>query len=466
MPDGKQCFELLLEYTFEVDVACDVTPRAPLLNGTLYEGNYDAQFFFVYDSNKKLLGQGDAWPDPVKVPAKGTYTLRYQVRHDDLSALEKLKNMLVWVERAISPGLDLPCYGDIAEASSCGKTQGEMLLARGALTAVYFGEPPKSKLPKGAKPGDLLVGSMTCVKKENDLCRPKGWPCSFVVPPAPAAPEDTSGSGEEEKKQDDTAPLDESEAEKLAKEVRDLRVKALGKLSSSQKDGDWEELFAALVAEFTLSHLPLAQAKLHHLDREATRLGAKGKDDGGAATAASSLEAIVAAANVIIDALDAVEISSHFGLKLPDGDKTAAAKRKIMADKRAMLVDALLRKARAQLDMDKAEQGSPPLPPHTASLSSQFDGTVKVLQQWEDVFDASQAAKYGRVALGALWKKQALGKILVYTTKALKDSSAGSLEKDMRAAKTKAMRALGWDWLVDRQAVWDVVDNPQKFALF
>ena len=55
LPNGKQSYELVLEYSLTVDAACEVTPRAPLLNGTLYEANYDAQFYFVFDSKKRRL---------------------------------------------------------------------------------------------------------------------------------------------------------------------------------------------------------------------------------------------------------------------------------------------------------------------------------------------------------------------------------------------------------------------------
>jgi hypothetical protein len=41
----------------------------------------------VFDSNKKYLGCGDAWPDAVKV-AKGENTIRMQIRHDEVTVLQ------------------------------------------------------------------------------------------------------------------------------------------------------------------------------------------------------------------------------------------------------------------------------------------------------------------------------------------------------------------------------------------
>ena len=62
-------------------------------------------------------GHGDAWPDPVKLPKKGTYTIRYQVRHDAPAKLKRLEKMTVWAERSLSPAVDLPCFADVAEVS-------------------------------------------------------------------------------------------------------------------------------------------------------------------------------------------------------------------------------------------------------------------------------------------------------------------------------------------------------------
>jgi hypothetical protein len=53
----------------------ELLPRFPGLQGSLYESQFHAQFFMVFDSKKKLLGVGDAWPSAVKV-GKGKHTVR------------------------------------------------------------------------------------------------------------------------------------------------------------------------------------------------------------------------------------------------------------------------------------------------------------------------------------------------------------------------------------------------------
>jgi tripeptidyl-peptidase II len=97
----RQIYQLLLEYKFNMSSdGEEVTPRAMLLNGVLYESPLEAQFWMLFDSNKKLLGSGDAWPDSVKA-SKGENVLRLSVRHDQMGLLENLKDLVLVLERQL-----------------------------------------------------------------------------------------------------------------------------------------------------------------------------------------------------------------------------------------------------------------------------------------------------------------------------------------------------------------------------
>ena len=193
LPDGKQVYQLVLEYRFSVAEAGgeEVTPRAPLLNGVLYESPFEAQFFMAYDGSKKLLGCGDAWPGSVKCP-KGEVVVRLSVRHDELALLEGLKSMLLVLERALKGGKEVgvPDYatreGAMLKRNGGG---GARVLRKGCSAAVFLGEPAHDKLPKGAKPGDVLLGSLALEKagkeQQPKSRRPKGFPLTYVVGPAP-----------------------------------------------------------------------------------------------------------------------------------------------------------------------------------------------------------------------------------------------------------------------------------------
>uniref|UniRef100_A0A7S2RCW9 Tripeptidyl-peptidase 2 n=1 Tax=Rhizochromulina marina TaxID=1034831 RepID=A0A7S2RCW9_9STRA len=465
LPSGKQLYQLVLQYSMAVETACEVTPRAPLLNGVLYEAEFDSQMVQVFDAKKKFIGCADAWPSAVKLPAKGTYTFRLQVRHEDTACLEKLRKMVLWAERALKDAaqVQLPVFSDepavvAPGASALGERR---LVAGGGGLAAVVAEPAFDKLPKGVAVGDVFEGSLHCVKKSQDLERPKGWPLTYTVSAVPLAEEAQSKSSEDAEK---------SPKDKLAEELRDLKMRHLSTLSGQGKDDEWEQLFIELAVEFP-SYLPLKAAKLHHLDKETSRTG--------------HLPSIVQAADDVITSIDATALAAHFGLKLVQDDKSMTEARKQYTEDRGMLVDALARKARAKADLEacsvlpptEALDLTPPEGPATGAAAEaeakeagasdgDFEATMRLLQQWEDVTEPSKADCYARIHAAWLVKQKKLGAVLKYLRQAVPETKDGDLEKHMYKLRGKVQEALGWSHISEHDQIWSAINRPEGFSLF
>lgn len=65
LPPNRVIYELVLTYPFRISKATEVTVINPILSDYLYESDYEAQIWMLYDSNKRHIATGDAYPSKV-----------------------------------------------------------------------------------------------------------------------------------------------------------------------------------------------------------------------------------------------------------------------------------------------------------------------------------------------------------------------------------------------------------------
>jgi tripeptidyl-peptidase-2 len=106
----KKMYQLVLTYEFEQEEKGSFIPRAPALNEVLYESGWESQCMLIFDGEKKYLGMSGAHPSTIQA-SKGTVVIRLQIRHDDPTKLEKLQDLVIWIERSLSKDIVLTAYG-------------------------------------------------------------------------------------------------------------------------------------------------------------------------------------------------------------------------------------------------------------------------------------------------------------------------------------------------------------------
>ncbi|KAI2498283.1 tripeptidyl peptidase II [Fragilaria crotonensis] len=430
---NKRIYELILTYEFTQEEAGSVTPRAPALQGFLYESAYESQLMLLFDSEKKYLGVADAWPSEIKVP-KGNVTVRMQVRHDNPDMLEKLKTVPIWIERKLEKELALSAYSSKESMMLGNGTFQKRGLRKGCSCAVFFAEPPSSKLPSGYKAGDILTGCVTFESSDTTLPgdgkRPGGYPITYMLASKPPKAKDPISTPEEKDER--------TVEEKLEEAVRICKIEYLGKLTKEEKDaGKFEEVYSSLEKEYC-NHLPLLLEGLKHVDQEKKRM--------------EQLQKVIDAADKIITQVSEDELALHFGKNHDKDDATAVRVRKEMTDKKMALCEAWARKAKAFADLDKGVE---------------FDQALTELKKWVVL---GKEDKFAVVQLEREKRCKRYGTTIKLLNSFLEKDCKGGLyplaKADILTKRAEALEMLGYTMLVEYDKAWRVICSPTSYKLF
>jgi len=137
----------------------------------LYDSPHEAQFWMIFNENKKLVHMGDFQPESTSLN-KGKYTVRVSFRHDNLNYLKLAKETSLILEIHIPKdkqiALDLfPSRQDALVSGS--KFPGvNVTMRKGATRVLVINAPDESKLPKFVQSGDTLLGYIRLLKVEDD----------------------------------------------------------------------------------------------------------------------------------------------------------------------------------------------------------------------------------------------------------------------------------------------------------
>jgi len=445
---STQIYQLVLTYEFEQKASGNITPRAPALQGYLYESGFESQMMLVFDEDKRYLGAADSWPSEVKV-AKGKACIRLQIRHDDVAKLEKLKDLSIWIERKLSKDISLSAYETHSSMVAEGASFKRRSLSKGSSTTVFLKEPASSDLPAECKCGDILTGSSTFVDGGKNLPglgkEPDGgFPIEFVV-----------GNNLKKKDEKDTAaktaelPDERSAKVKMEEAIRSLKVEELNKLLDKPGDNAeaFEEVYEMFLAEYP-AHTPLLMAGLKYYDHKDRR--------------DKSLSKVIDAANAVIDLVDESDLALHFGTCHDGEDPKSCKERKDMEEKKGFLTESLARKARAIGDV---------FPEDNSSGKITFNDALKHLNKWEKV-DASNK-KLAALVLQKYGKAQRLGSQLKLLNELLKNSGNDTkggicpLTKiDLLEKRTEVLKNLNYSHLVERNEKWKALSSPKDYSPF
>ncbi|GMH77981.1 hypothetical protein TL16_g07609, partial [Triparma laevis f. inornata] len=444
MLDGKTRVQgLTLTYNLKLEEGTDVIFKAPLFNGYLYESEYESQMGMIYSEGKRLLGVVDAYPEKVKCP-KGTITVRFQVRHDDVDMLKKLEDMTLIAERNMSKSVSLAAYATHGDMLVGGKKFGKRIIQMGNMASMHFEVPEFSKMPKGASEGDVLRGKVdyefTEKTAEGEGKMPGGYNVTYIVPPKPEKKEEPKPFVSEVKDE-------RSELEKMKEDLRDWKVTRIGKKVGEK---GFDELYEDCKSEWS-EWLPLLKERVRHLEK---MLGKKGEEKKGEVDSPPpppvEKKDLLSSIDFVVKLIDLDALAIWNGTKHDTTDGEVNNKKKEMEAQKKILEDVLGRKCLALI----GEEG--------------FEESLMELKKWVKVEGNDKMAA---LEIESLKAKGLHGSVLKVVKRLGEgDGTKGGLKEykksDLLKIKGETLGALGWDWLVEYEKKWEVIEGMKDFQEF
>ncbi|GLJ21474.1 hypothetical protein SUGI_0396320 [Cryptomeria japonica] len=472
LPSGAQIYGLTLTYKFTLAEESDVSAHVPLLNNRIYDTQFESQFYMIADTNKRVLAMGDVYPKATKLP-KGDYTLRFLLRHDNTHYLEKLKKMVLFIERNLDKksviGLSFYSHpdGSVTGADSFNST----LLASGETQALYISPPADDKLPKDCSAGALLIGEITYGKlslgnkkgeQNGDNC-PASSEISYMVPPA--------AKGEEKEKEKSSARSKISLDLRLEQAVRDSKLRILSSLprDTMEEYEEWRNLATTLKLQYPQDTELLTSILGGLVSMSLNEENRKHQKE------------IIDTGNDIIDSIDKDELAKYFSMKSESEDMDADETKKKMEAQREWLAEAYYRKGLAVEKIDslkekKVERDDNPAvaspessddkEKNVSSLDADdtrdlFEENYEEFRKWADVF----SPKYGLLTIVRERRSKRLGTALKVLSKILEDKSKPP-QKKLFNLKLALIEEIGWSHLVSYEKDWMLVLFPSDYPLF
>lgn len=416
LPREQVAHEAVLTYAFEVDDRVNARFGVRLDDE---EGGWEAfssMLWQLFDAGGQLVSNGHAGGSKVSL-RKGSYTVRFHMRHPDVKMLERARNAVGFLAIELdSPiALSFHAWGDDAFLGR-GKV-GDIELRAGERRALFIPGVPWGDLPDAAEPGDVLHGRFHLGKSSSNEKgagrRPGGYAVRYTIPPEPVDYEEDES----------VEPADDRDALQKARDaVRDGLVSQLAGLRKGKEADAFKKLHREAVKAYP-RHLDLKREWLRFVLGD----GPPYKDKARAAR-------VRRAVKEVLGALDRDEIAKALGVKY-DATKPEDLRTKKEADKqRAALVEALHADARvlvSQLPGSKAE----------------FEKVYTELRRFQDVGKGAYVWLTYELELS----HEHYGKALEILGTQIK---AAPQKKKAYKKRLALFTKLGWSHLVERESSW------------
>ena len=326
IPSGRHTFELQLSYSFSLPKSGEAVLSLHQLCDVLYESELESQLWMLYDSNKRLLACGDAYPSKWSVKLeKGDYVVRAHVRHEKREYVERFQDTSLSVSSKLSSALTLDVFSSAGQAQVGGKKCGTMSVAPGRPSPVYVAPLNTDKHSKGATLGQYLSGTATFAKEDAGK-KVDVYNFKYILQEGSKKKEKEKDKGK--KKAEDAAAYEEA--------LRDCKISWLSKLGT-------QELYSELLKNGGENSVITSI----HAAKLANMLAAD--------AAEKKWKEIVDQAETVIQSVDQSVLLAWLGMKA-DTRENAGELKKEMEKVKGQLIEALTAKGEALIETGDQDQ--------------------------------------------------------------------------------------------------------------
>ncbi|KAI8365920.1 subtilase family-domain-containing protein [Radiomyces spectabilis] len=436
LPSTKLLYSLVLTYAFKVDASITVSPAFPQVMNQLYDHYLAGVFGIVYDANCQVVGYLDVYSHDIKLKKKGDYKIVLQLMTEEESVLEKLKTTICELDMDVK-SVNFNAFNTISDVYHADKsTLSKVVLERKDAKAFFIAPPSgDSALPKEAKPGDALVGTLTFTSSKVDGGQYK---LLYTVPPNPM-------DSKKDNDKTDKKPTDVELQKNLANAMRDLQITYLKKAANDSS------AYKAIASQLESQHGNDIQFLEYKIDAIWTSAG-------GAAECLvtpnklgeSQAKEIAGLADKILGQIDRRELSEFYGRKQPENPSEEQKEKTKENDKKKQQVIAALKNKTMAQAVTLVNDGQ------------ELESSLEELQQWvgEDASDLCIALV--KVKLDRLTHRSGLA--LKTVQKYISEAGIGS-DNSNELKKAWKMRAelyqeLGWSIWSDYDSKWNLIRCP------
>ncbi|CAG9855173.1 unnamed protein product [Phyllotreta striolata] len=407
IPPGRQVYELILTYNFTLSKPAEISPNLSLLSSMLYESEFESQFWMLYDSNKQLLGCGDAYPEKYTLKLdKGDYNIKIQVRHDKKDYLDKINEAPILLSQKLNANINMDTYLSYTQALLGGKKAGVTNCSNiHTPIPLYIAPLASDKYSlKSNNTAHYLTGTVTYAKDEYGK-KADVYPFKYILFDF-SQKKSSNGSGNSEKTK-----LDECK-----EAIRDIRTQFLAKMDATTATSMYEEL-----TKDYPEHLLIHSAYLQVIDPLDKRVLPSFKKQ---TFSVEDLNKVLIVCNRVLSGINQESVLVFMATKIdlrPDATKFKSS----MEQQKNIYIECLARKGIALCRLSLAEEKQ-----EIQDNKEDIANTWKALVKFVDPTDLKTLTSH--VMYFAIWHafiNKHYGRLLKYTLKLQEDKPNEDIEK-------------------------------------